>query len=297
MGEGIGNYPETEPRNDYTSRELLHFFRHDDKEKDPEKSDEHMRLTPSGRIHAHEQASIDTNINQSVAFGSPRERAQETAGHIMAGGDEQITGNETLEELKSKLDAELGVGSKIGSDRRLDFTVTKGTVVGDGCLTAYGEKRTLEWLVNDSDKLAAENNDTENTTYSKAAKQVAEIVLKYLKIAPRWDKLVESGKYNDKTLERFLGSHQSILESFLAKVVEITKGIEERDRLVGALNKEGFGFSEGFEVEIRNKGSEQPILHLKFRRENSDKLDDDPTKTFEFDENIATEVIEQITSD
>lgn len=277
----------------YTSREVLHMMRHDAKEKDPSKTDTTIRLTPEGRMHAHELASSETNINQSVAFGSPRDRAQETAGHIMAGGQEDITGQETLEELKAKLDQEFSEGgaSKIGVDPRLNFILDKGQPYADEVYKYFDAGQYLEYVVNQSDQRAVELGDETNFTYSRSAKAVAEVVLKYLHIAPRWDKLANdpSKGYSD-TLERFLGSHQGVFESFLAKVVEKTKGVEERDRFVIAVDKQGFGFSEGLEVEILSHGSEQITLHLTYRKENQEN----PEKSFEFDEDIPVGLMQEI---
>ena len=73
-------------------------------------------------MRAKEKAVYD-DINQSMAFGSPRKRTQETASLIMSGKLEEITGTETLEELKEKLDKDLPLksGSKIRVDGRLNF--------------------------------------------------------------------------------------------------------------------------------------------------------------------------------
>ena len=66
------------------------------------------------------------DLNQAVAFGSPRKRAQQTSAYAMAGKSlDTITGSESLEELKEKIDKDLKVGSKIGSDPRLDFYLDK----------------------------------------------------------------------------------------------------------------------------------------------------------------------------
>ena len=90
-----------------------------------------MRLIPAGKIHAKEKAEMD-DISQSMAFGSPRKRTQETAGLVMSGKLEEITGTETLEELKEKLDKDLPLksGSKIRADDRLNFEVDSASAYG-----------------------------------------------------------------------------------------------------------------------------------------------------------------------
>ena len=45
--------------------------------------------------------ATDGDISQSMAFGGPKERSQETAGLMMAGLKDEITGMESLEELKA----------------------------------------------------------------------------------------------------------------------------------------------------------------------------------------------------
>ena len=95
------DFESTESLKDYTSKIELIFMRHEEKENDKMKSDEEVRLTPAGRMHAKEKA-VQDDIGQSMAFGSPRKRTQETAGLVMSGKLEEITGTETLEQLKEK---------------------------------------------------------------------------------------------------------------------------------------------------------------------------------------------------
>lgn len=295
QNEGLTSAVENE--NAVTSEIVLHLFRHDKKGKAMEgETDQQVRLTPDGRAHAIEYANPDANLAQSVAFGSPRDRAQETAGLHMAGAHENITGDETLDELRVKLDNEfkLGKAHKIGADPRLDFTSIHGSVVGDGCDEAYAKGVTLEWMVKDSDRLAIENNDEENSTYNRSAAQIANIILKYIKVSENWNKLVANGQYEDNKLERFLSSHQTVPESFLAKVVELTKGEDERDRLVDALDKNGFKFSEGYDIRITRNANDKPTLHLTFHRDNEDKPDDDRLRRFDFDEDVPIELVERI---
>ena len=100
MFEKQSNFENKEQLKDYTSKIELIFMRHDEKENDKTKGDEEVRLTPEGKMHAKDKALQD-DINQSMAFGSSRNRTQETAGLVMSGKLKEITGTETLEELKS----------------------------------------------------------------------------------------------------------------------------------------------------------------------------------------------------
>jgi len=265
---------EREPK----SKIALHFFRHSIREKTGE-----QLLTPEGRKLAKERASKDTDIKQSVAFGSPRPRTQETAGFRMAGAEDAITGTETLGEPKEKLDKDLALVSKIGIDERLDFSDDYATPYGKEFYRAFGEGVFLKFLVERSDRLADELGDERGETCSRMASRIAEIVKKYVTIAPRWNELAqdESKQYGD-TLERFLASHQGVTESFLAKVIELTKGATERDVFVAALN------SQGFDVEIKSQGVAPEAVQIAFRKEKDGKI------VFEYDETVPMEVIDAI---
>jgi len=269
----------------------LHFFRHDEKESDKTKSDTEIRLTESGRKHAKSLSDSETSMSQSVAFGSPRKRTQETSGLQMAGFQEEITGEESLEELKDKLNKNLGYGSKVNADRRLDFVLpSEGQYLEEG-VKAFKEGKLLEWLVNESDKRYEELEVEEGYfSYSNQARQIARVVEKYIKTLPRWKQLVEDPEKDyEPELERFLGTHQTVGECFLAKVIEITKGVEERDKFVGVLNGGGFDYSEGFEVNVQESDNPEPQIHIRYKKESEDL-----EKSFEFDEIIGKEVIDQI---
>ena len=150
----------------------------------------------------------------------------------MSGSNPEITGKETMEELTDKLNEGLmGAGSKIGTDKRLDFNLDEDSEFGKISREHMkkeekgGSRDYLKFLVEKGDKLAEEHNDKNGPTYSRMASNVAGIVNKYLKIAPRWNKTAESNKdeYPDASMKRFLSSHTGVLESFLAKVIEETK--------------------------------------------------------------------------
>lgn len=273
------------------SKILLHFLRHGKKGK--AEDDYKVRLTPEGRKEAVEKAE-EVNLKQAMAFGSPRERAQESAALIMSGAEDNITGEESFEELKEKLNAGIEYGSKVFADKRLDFILDEKTPLGAKEMEAYLGKRWMPFLINESDKLAKELGDKETSTYSSMAGAVAEIVEKYAKIANRWHELVndEKKKY-EEMMERFLGSHQGVTESFLAKVIEKTKGPDERDKFAAVVNNQGFDFLEGFEVEIDKKSAdEKPVIRIRYK-----KADKEGKEIFNFDEEVPAEMIEEMIAD
>jgi hypothetical protein len=274
----------------FTSKIELRFFRHDKKESVERKPDADIRLTEEGRIHAKSLAS-DANLEQSVAFASPRARTQETAGFIMAGQNDEITGEETLEELKEKLDRGRQYGSKIAIDPRLDFILDNEGPYVKAAYEAFGKGELVKFLVEQSDALANETGDTESSTYSKMAANIASIIRKYVQVAPRWNELVTApNKKYEPVLERFLGTHGSMQECFLAKVIETTKGIEERDKFVKIINNQQFGFGEGFTAEvITTESGEKPLVHVVYKKES-----ETPENSFKFDEFIVLELIEEI---
>jgi hypothetical protein len=287
---------------EYSSKIDLHFFRHGKKQSgDSGVDDRDILLTPEGRQQARSRASLE-DISQSVAFGSPRARAQETAGIVMAGkikakketADEPadlLTGDESLVELKSKLNDGVLYGSKLMADKRLDFNLEGDNPYVKKATEAFNGGYFMKFLVEESDALAKELGDKESSTYTSLAKSTASLIKKYIGIAPRWDELVKDpSKTYEDTLNRFFGTHQSVQEAFLAKVIELTKGTTERDRFVQLVNNQGFAYVEGFDVEIitATDGS-GPKIRLHY-----EKKGDTPEKSFVLDEFVPVELIDQI---
>lgn len=271
----------------------IHIFRHSEKGKaEPGMRDEAVPLTPRGRIMALEAhgriAGMDSSLTQAVAIGSPRIRTQETAGFVLAGPD-VLTGDETLEELRAKLDGGRRYGSKIGTDARLNFSNGIVPEFTTEQTQALNEKRLLPWMVDQSDRRAIELGDTEATTYDRAAGKVAEIIEKYVTIAPRFDELVRAKKGYAPQMERFLGTHTSIPEPFLLKLVDRLRGPEERDRLLALLGA-GFDPIEGFDIDIKTlPDQEQPVVEVSFS-----KRDPKTGEEYQLRETVPFEVIAEL---
>jgi hypothetical protein len=288
MNETLTNIESKEGRE--KGRIDLYFFRHDEKEGDKTKSDTEVRLTEKGKLHAKSLSSEETDLSQAMAFGSPRKRTQETAGLIMAGAQGEINGTESLEELNEKLNSDLNYGSKLHYDPKLDFILPPSGPYFDELMTAFKAGQLMKYLVEESDAKAIQYGvETGVCAYSAQASQIAQILSKYFKILPRWENLVndESKEYKP-VMERFLASHQSVGESFLAKIIEKTKGVAERDAFILVINNQGFDFAEGFNVEILTDDNGEEKAHITYKKEKDGQV------VFEYDEFVSGELIQSL---
>ena len=268
---------------------VLKFFRHDEKENDKTKSDTDIRLSWTGVEHAGALAEEGDKTN-SVVFGSGRIRTAETGLHILSGKQENYFQLMDYEDTLALADEDLGFGSKLGIDKRLDFVLPPKGPYYDEMMLAFKEGRLLKYLVEESDRKAEEMGGGKDLmSYSSQASKIAEIVAKYLKIMPRWEQIVNDEEKDVKPImERILVSHQSVTESFLAKVVELTKGVAERDALVSALGNQGFGFAEGFNAEIVRGDNGEEQVRVTFKKEKDGQV------IFEFDELVSRDVVENM---
>lgn len=277
---------EREPR--YSSKIELYFFRHAEAEDNYSKGDAPRSLTEKGRSDAKSKARPE-NIKQSVAFGSPRVRTQETAALFMAGAQDEITGRESLEELKGKINKEQRIGSRVAVDKNLDFVLDITEPYSQKILQAIKEGELLRFLIDESD-VVAKQFGVKSGTFSQLSASVAKIIAKYIGIAPRWDNIIhEHQRDYSPELKRFLGTHQGVQESFLAKIIELMDGKEARDRFVRLLDNQGFDYNEGFDCEIIVDEGGKLLVRIKFN-----KMDKEENKLFVFDKPIPIELIENI---
>lgn len=267
------------------SRIELDMFRHSMKEKkDPEggNDDSKIALTPEGRLFAMEQGSDGGDT--SLVYSSGRDRTSETGLYKMAGGNEEITGKEEgLAELLEKVDSELNIGSRLGTDKRLDFHLLdpKESKYVEKLYEKFGEGKFLEFLVYQSDALAKETGDDESFTYKKAVQNIGGILKKYLKVSDRWDDIVQNDdkeKYSTNTLKRFLATHQGVSECFLAEVIKQRLGQEKLDIFINILDNAGFDFVEGYKIDIETLNNGEKNIRVIFSKD----LDDN--KKFEVNE-------------
>ncbi len=288
--ERLKQEKEIENKENFSTKIELHFFRHDDKKSPEGKADQEIQISEEGRKHAA-SFTEDDSIKQSVAFGSPRVRTKETAALHMAGRrftEEELEKSYTLDKLIEKIGP-----NKIATDERLDFILGINEKFTEEVQKSFDQGTFLKFLVEESDDLAKEIKDENVSSYSRVAARIAEIVNKYLIIASRFEELVKehADKYS-RIMKRFMGTHQTTSECFLAKVIEKTDGIEARNNFVKALNNQGFNSSEGFECDIVTDKEGKTTLHIKFEKPKTEEKEG-----FVFNRDINPAVIDEIVND
>jgi len=263
---------EHDPKEVIESRVALHFRRHGKKEKTlTGQSDREVPLTMEGRQQAVAVGKeLNPNSKMSLARGSFRLRAQEVAGRAMLANEESITPEMSMDEISKQIENELKFGKKIVPDPNLDFYEKKHSQLQEQTEKAYGERRTSEFMVHESDQTALETGDLESSTYTRLAGQVAELVKKYAEIGSNFQGIVERNpeKYQEfhNQLERYFGTHNTVSDSFVARVIEKQQGVAAREEFLRILGPMGFNEAEGFGIEITNRGPVQEIvMHVKVK--------------------------------
>jgi len=262
------SYLEHEPSEKTKTRIILEFLRHGEKEK-ADKPENEIRLTEKGRQKATARGKeIKPQTEAAVGFASLRKRAQETAGRVTLAASESITDTTTLEEMEDLISQELKVGKKIVGDNRLDFQQDRTSPYGQKHLAAFKAGRIMDFMVNESDNLAKELQDPEAFSYSRIAANIAEILKKYLRVGNNFERIIEKNpdKYSaySNQLERYFGTHQTVGESFIAKLLEDTQGTQARDQYLKEVGGSGVAELQGFQVEIVNEnGKQTATIHAK----------------------------------
>jgi broad specificity phosphatase PhoE len=282
----------------YSSRVLLHMFRHEEKLNDPGIEGEQQLLTDKGRQRSLAHGKNYPSNPTAIAIGSDIPRAQETAGFELAGAQEikDVTGHESLEQLRAKLDKERVLGTVIGVDPRLNFRYNTPKYREAG-KTAFDNKRVLDFMVNESDALAEKLGDKDSTTYDRAASRISELLEKYVHVSKNYDTLIKDhakAETYGKVLERYLGSHLGAVDLFLTKVVEKVKGVAERNKLMQALKGHGFDYREGFDVQIDIlPGQDEPQIRIIYEKKDPEGKE----VLFSFNEVVPKEILRQMVED
>ena len=209
-----------------SSRIVLEIFRHGKKEDRKDLPNELLMLTPEGRKQAIEKGKeLRPQPDISVAVGSLKRRTQETAGRAMLAEKQDITPEMSLKEIEQIIGKEQKYGKKIISDSHLDFSL--GGPITKKVKEAVASDNLLNYAIYKSDQDALNLKDEITFTYSRSAGNLAELIKKYISIAPKFDKIVQKNpekyaQFNNQ-MERYMGTHQTIPESLLAKAIEKIK--------------------------------------------------------------------------
>lgn len=274
-----------------TTKIILEFMRHGDKEIDKTKTDEEILLSPKGRMQAVEKGKeLDPQAEVSLAWASPRKRTQETAYHAMLANEENINPDASLEEIENAISQEVKVGRKLIQDKRLNLG-SDGPMRKE-LLDAYKNGQYIRFLVEKSDQRAIDLGDQISSSYSRFAGNIAEIIYRYIKVANNFNSIAgKTDKYEEygNQLERYLVTHQGIMESFIAKVLEKKRGIGERDKFVKAIG-ESFSETQGIHMEINNQGNKQTIL---MDYPILDEKGNPIKETLKIDEDLLEEIIKE----
>lgn len=238
-----------------SSRIVLEIFRHGKKESRKDLPNELLMLTPEGKQQAIEKGKeLHPQPDVAVAEGSTKRRTQETSGRAMLVERKDINPEMSLEEIEKLISSEQKYGKKIVSDPRLDFSL--GGPITKKVKEAVVADTLLNYVIYESDQDALDSKDETTFTYSRSAGNLAELLKKYISIAPKFDKIIKANpekyaQYNNQ-MERYMGTHQTLPESLLTKALEKIKGEESRDKFVKSVGNAGMGETQGIRVEINN---------------------------------------------
>jgi hypothetical protein len=240
----------------------LQIFRHSFKESDPNKVNSDLLLTPEGRELARLKGEeFRPYPERAVAGASPMDRAAETAMLAMLADEKDIETDDSLEKMEAKVKEQVPVGKKLYRDERLGFALSNGPV-GQIAMDAFRAGNYMNWLVQDSDRQVLENKDLETTSYLRQASNIAELVARYQAVGNNFNRLVTDPKKqteHGQKLERYLATHQTVLESFVAKVLEIQEGLSARDEFSEKLGN-GWAEMEGVRIDILNDSNGQRMF-------------------------------------
>ncbi|MFA5107003.1 MAG: histidine phosphatase family protein [Patescibacteria group bacterium] len=281
--------PSKEQEPSVESTVALRFMRHAEKEK-LDIPDDDIPLTVPGRMNAWRKGTrTHAKPEVSVAVGSPKKRTRETSAHVMLGS--RVAPHADLEEMEREIARFLKVGKKVMTDERLNL----GAVgpVGIETNKSYDENAYFRYLAEKSDLRAEELHDLESGTLKRYAGNVAELIQHYLEISDAFHGVVENDsekykKYSNR-LERYLGTHVGIQESFIVKVLEKLSE-DTRRRVFIEAYPNGFAELQGMNIDISTHGRERTIF---LTYEVPDKSGHPKTERIMFGADVLEQIIEE----
>lgn len=256
-----------------TSRVMLHFLRHEAKAAAaPGQHDRTAELTEAGRAAALERAKQEpANPQVGWAAGSERIRSAHTALLRLMGNSAELTPEMNFEEARAEVEKELKVGKKVTTLPELNFDWDGTPEYNAASMAAYKGGSGLKWILNESDNKAIALGDTRSTSYSRVAANYAALISREMSVGNNFNRIVSQDfeKYGqaNNTIERWFGTHQTVSETFVMKVLEKTQGRNAAVQFIESFrDKDGkvFGadFEEGINVEIENEHNGQRVtLH------------------------------------
>ncbi len=243
----MSEWPKQENKLEQMPEVVLHFMRHSTKEKAPEKEDKDVLLSAPGRELAAGKFEEPMDMRFAHTMGSPRVRTHETVAVAATKNPEANP-------------EDLGIG-KMRITEKLDFILDEKSQYGAKFHEVFNAGTALPWLINESDQLAKETGDTYQSTYSRMAGNIAGLIYKTYLAASRGAKILEQSQNEGNetnNFERILGTHGTLPESFLLKLVDKMHGAEARDKLLKTIGT-GFGVTEGFDVKLSKKDGQEQI--------------------------------------
>lgn len=253
----------------------LEFFRHDEKDRKEGEKYHPVQggVSLKGRENAQKIGAEKKPVPEvGIIYGSPRKRSTESGYHQLFARKDEVVPDMTMQDIERLLEDSLGF--RKGQRKHMETDLLDFYWEGefkDEANKWYEAKKLMEFMLHKSDDLAREKKDTASTTYSRSAANVARLVDRFVRAYPTVKSIIRRDSERDvekrqyekfgNELQRFLSSHGSVIESFLLKVIEKTKGREAAEKSVGTLiaNK-GFSPSEGFSLRIEEGDDDMAII-------------------------------------
>lgn len=245
-------------------RMLLHIRRHAEKDGPDDvtpEADRAMPLTVAGRGRSLELGKI-AETDSAIAVGGSLRRLRETALFASAGSDSRVDQETQLEQLRQLLDKKsVAYEKREWKIEGLEMAVAKDDPFFTNTLNPALKRRDyFKTIVAEHDKDHDAENPSKNSMYMRQAYGFAKILDFCVKASP---KLRESYLHHGDPLTReaFIVAQSGVTESFLAEVIDRTRGRRERDAFVAAVHN-GFSYGQGFDLEVRSKGEGRTSLML-----------------------------------
>lgn len=268
---------------------VLHIIRHGEKDGPndvTQAEDQSMRLTQKGRVQAHERG-LSLGTIGGVASGSPRERTGETALHVSHANNPSVTGEENLEELIEK------TGHRPWINAKLDMPFDKDHPDFLDINDHYKRGRILRRYTEMDDEVSKNQGDRSQSIYGIQVYNISSLVNRFINIADklgqRNQRAEELGEEFELVREQNMGTHGSVMESFLVEVVRRTLGEEEKERLLDAIPN-GVAVSEGVTINIESLRDGSLVVDFDFSVERGDRK-------YAYHHTVSPELIEQIQKD